>query len=380
MTIHWCGTGLSAVPGLRRLLQVGHEIIVYELDVDKAQNAVGDLTTRIKLFDTDKFNAALRADDIVVSMLPGDWHVPLAKLCILKKAHFVCSSYISAQMEALDDQAKLAGVRLVNEVGLDPGIDHVLAHHLVSDYRASTAYHVSNEITFRSFCGGIPKHPNAFRYKFSWSPYGVLKALLAPSVSIRAYSTMSIKHPWDAVTTYTAPLPEPEEFEVYPNRDSLPYLKHYRFGASWKIKEFVRGTLRLSGWTEAWANILVELEMLTEERVEPRLRALSDQLAKQHSYAEGEPDRVVMFVSFKAEQNARPVYHKTFAIDAWGDARGSAMARLVSESVALAVEAVEKREIPVGVSAAPHDPKLVSRWLRTIDRASQYDALIDHLA
>ena len=82
MTVHWCGTGLSAIPGLRRLIEAGTEVTVWNRTVDKAKEAVGDLTSDIRTFDLPALEAALVPGDIVVSMLPGDWHVPLAKAAI----------------------------------------------------------------------------------------------------------------------------------------------------------------------------------------------------------------------------------------------------------------------------------------------------------
>ena len=93
-----------------------------------------------------------------------------------------------------------------------------------------------------------------------------------------------------------------------------------------------------------------------------------------------EPDRVVLFVSLKAERGGKAVLHETWAMDAWGDARGTAMGRLVSVPVSLAVEAVLAREIPAGVHAAPHDPRLVARWLGEVGNLAQYLARVDHLA
>ncbi len=170
MTIHWCGTGLSAIPGLRRLIEAGHDVVVWNRTVEKAIGAVGHLTTDIQAFDPDALAQALRPDDVVVSMLPGDWHVPLAQLCIENGAHFVSSSYISPEMKALTARAERAGVALVGEVGLDPGIDHLFAHWLVADYRRHPGFDEKNTVSFTSYCGGIPKETNAFRYKFSWSP------------------------------------------------------------------------------------------------------------------------------------------------------------------------------------------------------------------
>ncbi|MFY9210053.1 MAG: saccharopine dehydrogenase family protein [Aestuariivita sp.] len=380
MTIHWCGTGLSAIPGLRRLIEAGHSVKVWNRTLDKARDAVGDLSDAIAVFDIDALDAELQAGDVVVSMLPGDWHVPLAKRAIAKRAHFVSSSYIAPEMRNLDAAARDAGVALVNEVGLDPGIDHLMAHALMAAYRGSDAFDPGNTISFISYCGGVPKHANPFRYKFSWSPLGVLKALRSPSRSIRNFSELRVNRPWDAISSYTAPLPTPESFEVYPNRDSLPFMEDYNFDPAWPVKEFVRGTLRLNGWAEAWSDVFSEIETLEGPKGEARLKEMSDAFWASNAYDEGEPDRVILCVSLKAEQDGEPVWHQTYAMDAWGDARGTAMARLVSIPVSLAVEAVLNRQIAAGVHAAPSDPKLVGAWMGEIDRLAQHLAIVDHLA
>jgi len=375
MTVHWCGTGLSAIPGLRRLIQNGVPVTVWNRTVDKAQEAVGDIADDIRAFDLDALTNDVCAGDVIVSMLPGDWHVPLAEMAIAQQVHFVSSSYIAPEMRALDIAAKQAGVALVNEVGLDPGIDHIMAHDLVSDYRKSAAYHSENVISFRSYCGGVPKQANAFRYKFSWAPVGVLKALRSPSKSIRHFAELDVARPWDAITRYDAPLTQPESFEVYPNRDSLPFMADYQFDPTWKVKEFVRGTLRLNGWADAWSDIFAEVGTASDAR----LTEMAEALLAQNAYAPDEPDRVVLCVDLLAERDGVPVWHKTFVMDAWGDARGSAMARLVSNPVAMAVEAVLNREIAPGVSPAPHDPKLVTRWLDEVQTLAQHMMVVDHL-
>ena len=379
MTIHWCGTGLSAIPGLRRLIEAGHDVTVWNRTEAKAREAVGDLTDRIHVFDFDTLAHETEAGDIIVSMLPGDWHLPLADMAINKGAHFVSSSYIAPEMRALHAKALLKGVSVVNEIGLDPGIDHLMAHHLMADYRKSAAFDAANDLSFVSYCGGIPKHPNPFRYKFSWSPLGVLKALRSSSRSIKAFTELTVARPWDALSSYIAPLDPPERFEVYPNRDSLPFMEDYGFEPAWRVKEFVRGTLRLNGWAEAWADVFREVETLEGAEGDARLKDMSDEFWAAHAYDAGEPDRVVMCVALKAERDGKPVYHKTYLMDAWGDARGTAMARLVSVPVSLAVEAVAKREIPAGVSPAPHDPKLVARFLAEVDRLAQRLQVVEHV-
>ncbi|MDP5350452.1 MAG: saccharopine dehydrogenase NADP-binding domain-containing protein, partial [Paracoccaceae bacterium] len=358
----------------------GHDVTVWNRSVEKARKTVGDLTDRIKAFDIDAVGADLAKGDVVVSMLPADWHVPLAKLCLEKDAHFVSSSYIAPEMRALDDTFRDKGLCSVNEVGLDPGIDHLMAHHLVAEYRASDAYDPANAISFLSYCGGVPKIPNAFRYKFSWSPLGVLKALRSPSRSIRNFSELRVDRPWNALSSYDAPLPTPETFEVYPNRDSIPFMEDYRFDPAWPVRDFVRGTLRLNGWSDAWADVFAEIETLSGPEGDARLKDMSDQFWSENAYDEGEPDRVVLCVELKAEQDGKTVWHKSYVMDAWGDARGTAMARLVSIPVSLAVEAVLAREIPAGVSAAPSDPRLVTHWMAEIDKLAQHLQIVDRNA
>ena len=377
MTIHWCGTGLSAIPGLRRLLEAGHDVAVWNRTTDKAREAVGDLTTNIHAFSIANLGQMLSPKDVIVSMLPGDWHVPLAELAIEHGAHFVSSSYIAPEMRALDQKAKDAGVCLINEVGLDPGIDHLMAHALVADYKASDAFDPENEISFISYCGGIPKTPNPFRYKFSWSPLGVLKALRSPSKSIRDFKELDVARPWDAISSYEAPLPSPESFEVYPNRDSIPFMAQYEFGEDWKVKEFVRGTLRLNGWADAWADVFKEVETLSGPEGDARLKDMSDQFWAENAYDEGEPDRVVLCVGLKAEKDGAEVWHKTYVMDAWGDERGTAMARLVSYPVSFAIEAAMNGKIAAGVHAAPSDPALVEKWMGEIGRLAQHLQIVD---
>ncbi|MEM7722798.1 MAG: saccharopine dehydrogenase family protein [Pseudomonadota bacterium] len=379
MTIHWCGTGLSAIPGLRRFLEKGADVTVWNRTTAKANDAVGDLTDDIRPFTLTALTDALAPGDIAVSMLPGDWHLPIAEACLAKGAHFVSSSYIAPEMRALDQAAKDAGLCFVNEVGLDPGIDHLMAHALMADYRESSVFDPKNTHSFLSYCGGIPKIPNPFRYKFSWSPLGVLKALRSPSRSIKDGKVWEVDRPWDAISTYEAPLPTPERFEVYPNRDSLPFMTEYGFGKDWAVNQFVRGTLRLNGWKGAWADIFKEIETLEGPEGDARLKEMSDQFWQDNAYEEGEPDRVVLVVALQADQNGTPVWNKTYVMDAWGDARGTAMARLVSIPVSLAIDATLSNQIKPGVSAAPSDPDLLQDWLTQIAPLAQHMEIVDHL-
>ncbi|UWQ07559.1 saccharopine dehydrogenase family protein [Aliiroseovarius crassostreae] len=380
MTIHWCGTGLSAIPGLRRLIENGQDVVVWNRTIDKAREAVGDIANDIRAFEMDALDAALQPGDIAVSMLPGDLHVPVAELCLKNGAHFVSSSYISPEMRALDAKFKDAGLCSVNEVGLDPGIDHLMAHWLVADYRASQDTDQGQVLSFISYCGGVPKTANPFRYKFSWSPLGVLKALRSPSRSLKGGKVFDVARPWDAISAYDAPLPQPESFEVYPNRDSLPFMEEYGFDPGWNTDLFVRGTLRLNGWADAWKDVFAEVETLEGAAGDARLKEMSDQFWQDNAYDEGEPDRVIMCVALKAEKDGAVTYHKTYVMDAWGDTRGTAMARLVSTPVSLAIEAVQGGKISAGVSAAPSDPALIDSWMGEVRTLAQHLGVVDHIA
>lgn len=371
-TIHWIGTGLSSIPGLKKLINADHNIIVWNRTVSKAKEVLSGLDVDIRAFDLNDLEAALGKGDIAISMLPGDWHVPVAVACLNKDAHFVSSSYISPEMRDLHSTAREKGLSFVNEVGLDPGIDHLMAHWLVSDYQKSDEYDEQNELSFVSYCGGVPKVANDFRYKFSWSPLGVLKALRSPSKSIQNFEPYDVARPWDAISIYSAPLEQMEDFEVYPNRDSLPFIQDYKFKDNWKIKQFVRGTLRLGGWTDAWSGIFTEIESLSGPEGDGRLKEISDDLLNKHSYADDEADRVILCVSLKAENENGTVYHKTYSLDAFGNEHGTAMAQLVSTTVALAVESVLNHQIEPGVSAAPSSMAIVNSWMDEIKNIAQY--------
>jgi len=376
--IHWVGTGLSAIPGIKRLIENGHKITVWNRTIEKAQSSLKGLSPEIQKFSIEALNSNLNKNDILISMLPGDWHVPLAKICLQNQAHFVSSSYISPEMLALNSDFKAANLACVNEVGLDPGIDHSMAHFLVNDLKNSLPKK-DVSVDFISYCGGVPKIPNPFRYKFSWSPAGVLKALKSPSKSIKNGEIWDVERPWDAITRYTAPLPEPEEFEVYPNRDSLPFIKQYHFNPDWHINQFVRGTLRLDGWSKAWSSVFNEIENLTFPEGDARLQEMSNEFWVKNAYEENEPDRVILCVSLSAKSNSETLYNKSYVLDAWGTQESSAMARLVSIPVATAVEAIKNGEIKSGVTSAPDSPHLVDRWMTMVESLSQHLEIVDHL-
>ena len=135
-----------------------------------------------------------------MSQLPASHHLSIAKLCIDKKCHFATSSYISPEMRNLDNDAKKNNLVFVNEVGLDPGIDHFFSHLLVKQLKEKKLNNL--DVTYHSYCGGFPAIPNDFKYKFSWSPVGVIKALNNDAKFVRNYETV-VETPYKNVGKYS---------------------------------------------------------------------------------------------------------------------------------------------------------------------------------
>lgn len=183
--------------------------------------------------------------DIVVSMLPWVFHASIAKVAIKHRKHMVTASYINPNLRAMHKDAELAGVTCLNEVGLDPGIDHCSAMKIIDEARAK-GHKVEG---FTSWCGGLPApedSDNPFGYKFSWSPRGVL---LATRNSCRFRQGGEIVElPSDDLLSKgcrQVPVMPGFTFEGYPNRDSVSYEEHYSITG---VKDMLRGTLRFPGY------------------------------------------------------------------------------------------------------------------------------------
>ncbi|KAI0739481.1 Saccharopine dehydrogenase-domain-containing protein [Daedaleopsis nitida] len=188
--------------------------------------------------------------DVVISLLPVPFHPSVAELCIKNGKHLVTASYISPAMRQLHDHAVAADVLLMNEIGLDPGIDHCSALSLIDSLRAQHKEIVS----FTSFCGGLPAPEDAevpLGYKFSWSPRGVLTAALN-SARFQLDGQVCEIRGEDLLKTYfpTVPISPILKFEGLANRDSLPYAKTYGLEPISNVRTLFRGTLRYPGYAD----------------------------------------------------------------------------------------------------------------------------------
>ena len=186
--IHWLGSGLSSIPGIRRLASKNHKLTVWNRTLSKAQKSIDHVKTdnvSAKAFNINEIREKVEQGDIIVSQLTASMHLDIAKICLEKKCHFITTSYLSADIRKLNIQAVDQNLIFLNEVGLDPGIDHFFSHLIVQDLKSLNLNNLS--VSYKSYCGGIPAVPNDFKYKFSWSPVGVIKALNSPAKFIQNY-------------------------------------------------------------------------------------------------------------------------------------------------------------------------------------------------
>ncbi len=361
--IHWLGTGLSSIPGIRRLAKKYDNLTIWNRTLEKAEQSINHVNKNnvvAKKFNIKALSNSLEVGDIVVSQLPADHHLSIAKLCLEQKCHFATSSYISTGMNTLNNDVKNSDLVFVNEVGLDPGIDHFFSHLLVKKLKDKNLSDL--DVTYHSYCGGFPAIPNDFKYKFSWSPVGVIKALNNDAKFVKNFETVT-KTPYKNVGKYTV---NNEIYEAYPNRDSTPYITEYKFDPKWKTKEFVRGTLRLNGWESAWADIFKMLDNKSPE-LDEEIDNLGSELWKKHPYLAEEQDRVVLFVKLLAKKDNKEVFNGFYFLDEKGFGENTAMGKLVSITLSCAIDLIIQKKMPYGVQAAPHDENLINYFFKTFE-------------
>lgn len=245
------GAGLVSKPLVIYLLEKGFEVKVASRTVSKAEALVkgsaNGSAEALNVNDQDQLYDLIDAADVVISLVPFTYHVQIAKICIKLKKHLITTSYVSKAMNNLDVAAKEAGILILNEIGLDPGIDHMSAMRIIHDVENNGGKVVS----FRSYCGGLPALQNnnlPFGYKFSWSPRGVVMAgrnngqFLEDGKVIYIPGKDLFKH-YEIID-----IEGMGSLEAYTNRDSLPYQAIYGLNDAHTI---FRGTLRNIGWCYA---------------------------------------------------------------------------------------------------------------------------------
>jgi saccharopine dehydrogenase-like NADP-dependent oxidoreductase len=263
------GAGLVTRPHVRYLLDVpGFEVTVASRTVSKAEALVNGHPKGRAIALNVKDNAALedliRQADLSVSMLPYAYHPTIAALCLKHGKHMVTTSYVKEPMRALDGPAKEAGVILLNEIGVDPGIDHMSAMKVIHEVEGKGGRIAS----FVSWTGGLPApeaSDNPFGYKFSWSPRGVLLASKNPARFQKNGQIVEIPGEELFDNYWPVTIEGLGEFEGFPNRDAMPYTEIYGIQPTdWMF----RGTLRNVGWC-ATLKKCVEIGLLDDTPLDP---------------------------------------------------------------------------------------------------------------
>jgi saccharopine dehydrogenase-like NADP-dependent oxidoreductase len=211
----------------------------------------------LDIFDKNQRETEIQKSDIVISMLPARLHIEVARDCIKFEKHMVTASYISEEMKALDTAAKEKGLVFMNEIGLDPGLDHMSAMNIIDRLREKDA----KMLLFESFCGGLvapESDTNLWNYKFTWNPRNVVLAGQGGAAMFIQESTYKYI-PYHKLFRRTEFLNVHDhgKFEAYANRDSLKYRTVYGLD---NIPTMYRGTIRKVGFSKAW-NIFVQLGM-----------------------------------------------------------------------------------------------------------------------
>lgn len=246
------GAGLVVKPMVDYLAGHGFEIIVASRTLSKAEKLAAPHANAkaLQVLSTDlgKMEELVKASDLCVSLLPATMHVSVARLCIKHRKHMVTTSYISPEMRALDGAAREAGVMILNEIGVDPGIDHMSAMKIFHQVEAEGGKIVS----FMSYCGGLPApeaNTNPLGYKFSWAPRGVLKAAGNGARYMLNGRIVEIEGKDLFRNYWLVDVEGAGTLEAYPNRDSLGYIDLY--GLQY-LKTMYRGTFRNISHCETW--------------------------------------------------------------------------------------------------------------------------------
>ena len=237
--------------------------ISLELAQRKTNNHKQSTAIALDIFDENQRKNAIEKADIVISMLPAHLHIEIAKDCIVFKKNMVTASYISDAMQELDAAAKENNLIFMNEIGLDPGIDHMSAMKVIDEIRDKGG----KMILFESFCGGLvapESDNNLWNYKFTWAPRNVVLAGQGGAAKFIQEGTYKYI-PYHKLFRRTEFM-EVEgfgRFEGYANRDSLKYRSIYGLE---DILTLYRGTLRRVGFSKAW-NMFVQLGMTDDTYV-----------------------------------------------------------------------------------------------------------------
>ncbi len=263
------GAGMVTRPIVGHLLGKGYEVVVASRTVSKAEALIQGhphgKAVALEVSEEQKLDAAVAQCDLAVSLLPYAHHPLVAKLCIKHRKHMVTTSYVSAAMQDLDAPARQAGVTILNEIGVDPGIDHMSAMRIIDAVRGKGG----RIVAFKSYCGGLPApdaNDNPFGYKFSWAPRGVLLAGRNSAQYLLDGRHVTVPSERLFRDMHVLQVEGQGDYEAYPNRDSISYIDVYGLQG---IATMFRGTLRNMGWCDTLFNVS-RLGLLSLDEIDVR--------------------------------------------------------------------------------------------------------------
>ncbi len=412
------GAGLVAPPLVRYLLERGATVTVASQVVSRARELVGNHPRGHGVGldvpgDMTALEELVEEADVVVSLLPASFHPVVGRTCVEYRTHLVTTSYVSDEMRSLDARARERGVVLLNECGLDPGIDHMAAMRVIHRVREEGG----RLVALHSYCGGLPApevNDNPWGYKFSWNPRGVLLAARNPARYLFEGRVVDVPPERLFDNCHYLDIAEVGRLQSYPNRDATVYVEKYGLAG---IRTMFRGTLRYPGHCvtfkqlaalglldlaemdlagETWAGLMRRLAggrrgedpreavarklgiglasepmrrfdwlgLFAEEPLPPGARtpldALVARMEERLRYRPGERDMVVLHDEFLvvADGETRPS-RVTVTLLAFGEARGdSAMARTVGLPAAIATRLILEGKVADPGVRLPTTPDL----------------------
>ncbi len=242
------------------------QLMVADLEIENARRVVGDHprgeTMALDVGDEDP-RPAIEDSDIVVNLLPAGYMPAIGRMCVEAGVHMIGATYATEEIKGQHRRAQESDTLILMEVGLDPGIDHMMAVRTADKLRREGATIEG----YRSLCGAIPAHSandNPFGYKFSWSPTGALGAARRPARYLKDGRKVEIPGELTMKHYFLSHVPGAGWFECYPNGDALPYRELYGME---EVTDIYRGTYRFVGWCETLA-AMVELGALDEDPVD----------------------------------------------------------------------------------------------------------------
>jgi len=273
------GAGLVAKPIVTFLLENNYRVTVASRTKSKADAMIKNHPNGVAVgWTTDDANTMeklIKEHDLSVSLLPYAYHVEVAKLCIKYGKDMVTTSYVKPEMQDLDEDAKKAGVIILNEIGLDPGIDHMSAMRIIDHVHGKNG----KIEEFYSLCGALPAPQNSdnpFKYKFSWSPKGVVMAGNNDGKYLKHGKEFYVPTEKLFSKPFSVDFPEIGKLDVYPNRDSIQYIDIYDIP---EAKTMFRGTFRFPGWCET-LDAIKKLHLISYDKINMEGLTYADMVAR----------------------------------------------------------------------------------------------------